>query len=324
MTNPESDMTTDPAESADGRPARVRTGRGAKLVLLASAAVLLAAGSYAWWRDYGGGPGRGDDLAAATAGAGAGAMLAALETATKAEPDNSAAWQALASARFDMGDYAGAARDLETAAKLDPDNSAIWSALGEALASTDPRNPMPPAALTAFQRAARINPRDPRARYYLAVKRDLDGDHAGAIADWLALLADTPAGAPWEASLRQTIADVGAANDVAVTARMAAVRQPPPPGRPAAGPPAGAAADAVAAMPPAEQSAMIAQMVGGLESRLQAQPGDVEGWEMLMRSRMALGEGDKAAKALADAVRANPGAAAQLSATAATLGVPGA
>ena len=72
-----------------------------------------------------------------------------------------------------------------------------------------PRDPMPPAAAEAFDKAIALNPKDPRARYFMAVKKDIAGDHKGAIDEWFALLADTPQGAPWEADLRRTIEQVG-------------------------------------------------------------------------------------------------------------------
>jgi cytochrome c-type biogenesis protein CcmH len=66
---------------------------------------------------------------------------------------------------------------------------------------------------------------------------------------------------------------------------------------------------------------MAEGMVAQLEARLQAEPKNVDGWVMLMRSRMTLGEPAKAKAALEAAVKANPGAAAQLRDQAAALGV---
>ncbi|MFN3960286.1 MAG: c-type cytochrome biogenesis protein CcmI [Parvularculaceae bacterium] len=56
-------------------------------------------------------------------------------------------------------------------------------------------------------------------------------------------------------------------------------------------PPAGAApsAEAIAAMPEDERRAMIEAMVAGLSARLEAEPGDADGWRMLARSQMVLG-----------------------------------
>jgi cytochrome c-type biogenesis protein CcmH len=75
------------------------------------------------------------------------------------------------------------------------------------------------------------------------------------------------------------------------------------------------------AMPPGEQRQMAEGMVAQLEARLQSEPKNPEGWVMLMRSRMTLGEPAKAKAALDAAVKANPDEAEQLRAQAAALGV---
>jgi cytochrome c-type biogenesis protein CcmH len=68
---------------------------------------------------------------------------------------------------------------------------------------------------------------------------------------------------------------------------------------------------------------MIEGMVNGLEAKLKANPGNVDGWIMLMRSRMTLGETAKAVAARDTALAANPGAAGRIKGAAVTLGVPG-
>jgi cytochrome c-type biogenesis protein CcmH len=185
---------------------------------------------------------------------------------------------------------------------------------------------MPAPALSAFRRAAAIDASEPRARYFLAVSRDLGGDHAGAIADWLALLADTPPGAPWEGDLRRTIAQVGKINGIDVTQRLAAIRQPGPAGGQAgAGALPGPNADdvrAASAIPPSQQQTMAEAMVARLETRLRASPANPDGWVMLMRSRMTLGQPGKASAALRDAIAANPAEADELRRQGAALGVP--
>jgi cytochrome c-type biogenesis protein CcmH len=49
------------------------------------------------------------------------------------------------------------------------------------------------------------------------------------------------------------------------------------------------------AMPPNEREAAIRSMVEGLANRLESSPRDVEGWTLLMRSRVVLGEKEGAA-----------------------------
>jgi cytochrome c-type biogenesis protein CcmH len=258
---------------------------------------------------------------AAASGAAAG-DLAALEQAVEETPDDAAAWAALGEARFAREDFQGAADAFRRASTLAPAVAMHHSALGEALVMASRVEPLPDPALAAFRRAVELDPRDPRARYFLAVKRDLDGDHQGAITDWLALLADTPRGAPWEASLRQTIEQVARNNNIDVAARLAAVEQPEAmPG--AARGPSRADVEAAAALPRAQQEQMIAQMLTQLEQSLRQNPRQPDRWIMLMRSRMTLGEGERALEALRAAMTANPEDAARLRRAAQQMGVPG-
>ena len=248
------------------------------------------------------------------------AATASPEDATKARPSDPDAWKALGLARFDQQDFAGAATALDRATALAPARADLWSALGEARVMASATDPMPPPALAAFRKAIALDPRDPRSRYFLAVQRDLGGDHRGAIADWLALLRDTPPGAPWERDLRRTIAQVGKINKIDVTAQLAAIAPSAP--HPLAGPDA-AQVRAAAALPPSQQDAMAQGMVASLEGKLKADPSNVDGWIMLMRSRMTLGEPAKASAARAAAIAANPAARARLQSEAVALGVPG-
>ena len=74
-------------------------------------------------------------------------------------------------------------------------------------------------------------------------------------------------------------------------------------------------------MAPSDQRAMAEGMVERLETRLGSDTNDVDGWVMLMRSRMALGQADAARQALADAKTANPAEVERLDAEAELLGV---
>ena len=254
--------------------------------------------------------------------------IAELQTAARGSPRNADAWIALGEAQMAADDPAGAVPSFRRAAALAPTRAVPWSALGEALVKADPRDPFPAAALDAFRKAAAIDPKDPRARYFLGVKRDLDGDHKGAIDAWFALLKDAPPGAPWAADVRRTIEQVGQINKLDVAKRLAALPGPDP--HNAVGAIAGAAIpgptpeqlQAAQSLPPSQQQAMVAGMVAQLEARLARNPTNLDGWAMLMRSRVQLGEPDKAKAALRAGLAANPGAAARLNAEAATLGIP--
>ena len=124
-------------------------------------------------------------------------------------------------AQFDQGNYAEAVKAYAHATELSPRDAVLWSSLGEARVMASANDPMPPAALDAFRKAIALDRKDARARYFLAVQKDLQGDHQGAIADWLALLKDTPAGAPWDNDLQRTIEQVGKINKIEVASKIA-------------------------------------------------------------------------------------------------------
>jgi cytochrome c-type biogenesis protein CcmH len=233
-------------------------------------------------------------------------------------------WRIVGWAYAEAGNAAEAASAYRKATEIEPANAENWSSLGEVLQASS--RSVVPEAEAAFRKALELDPRDPRARYFLAVQKDLGGDTKGAVEAWLALLRDTPPGAPWEADLRRTIEQSAAKGRIDLAGRMPAQGRT---GTATAGIPGPTPEQLAAAssIPPGEQDAMIAQMLAKLEARLRANPKDEEGWIRLMRSRMVLGEADKAGAALRSGVAAFGRDAAEsgrLRAAAAELGVPGA
>jgi cytochrome c-type biogenesis protein CcmH len=295
--------------------------RGAYLLL---AAALLVAGILAWrtLSDAGGNP-----LPAVSEVAPP--TIEELQARTQADPGDAEAWQELGYAYFAQERFGDAVTAYEGAVQADPESAILWSALGEARIYASARDPMPAAAIEAFEKASSIDPADERARYFLAVRKDLNGDHDGAISDWLALLEDTPPGAAWESNLVRTIEQVGKINEIPTEDRIATVMAGRSPM--AAGPAIGAAGNlpgpsqaqiaAAGSISPSEQREMALGMVERLEQRLGDDPANIDGWVMLMRSRMTLGEPDKARKALTDAIAANPSETARLRQEGEALGV---
>lgn len=248
-----------------------------------------------------------------------------LRRRAEAAGDDPVAWQRLGFAYVGRNMFAEAVAAYEKAVELEPDSAVLWSALGEARANASQRDPMPPEALDAFRRAFALDPTDARARYFLAVAKDLTGDHNGALADWLALLADTPPGAPWETDLVRTITQVGQREGIDTSGRVeqalasrAAVAPVVVNGVP--GPTAEQLA-AASAIPPSQQQEMAEGMVARLAARLERDPTNVEGWIMLMRSYRVLGRESEARGALDKALAANPAAESQLRQAARALGI---
>ncbi|MEZ0244437.1 MAG: tetratricopeptide repeat protein, partial [Sphingomonas sp.] len=103
-----------------------------------------------------------------------------LEDAVKANPEDGVAWSKLGMAWFEREEFAKAVPAFERATELIPGKADLWSLLGEARFKAAGMSSMPPAAIEAFKKALAIYPSDPAARYYMAVAKDLSGDHEGA------------------------------------------------------------------------------------------------------------------------------------------------
>ncbi|MEM7690158.1 MAG: cytochrome C biogenesis protein CycH [Pseudomonadota bacterium] len=263
-----------------------------------------------------------------------------LRTAAESSQADAGPWSDLAFAHFQRNEFSDAAAAYEKAVAIDEDAAVLWSAMGESLvyaedAASAAANPLPPAAVAAFKKAVEIDPSDPRARYFLMVEKDLAGDHEGAIAGWLELLAESPAGAPWGRDLVQTIEQVGKMNDIAVTDRIAKANEGrlPPIAVPGSGAVAGEAAApsvggptqaqiaAAQSLTADEQQAQIEGMVAMAEAKLADDPSNLDRWVMVMRSHSMLGNAAKAKATLEAAVAANPGNEAGLREQARSLGI---
>ena len=263
-------------------------------------------------------------------------VIANLEKKLQENPDDAESWRMLGWSYFETSKFAESATAMKRATTLDPNNAEYWSMLGEALVMASDGQQVPPDAADAFTKALAIDKGDPRAKYFLAVQKDISGDHNGAINDWFALLEETPADAPYAEDIRRVIGQVAEKEGIDVAARLAKVTPAAPTGGITTDGPAKATAaipgpsqaemKEAASLPPGQQEAMIANMVEGLDKRLQSDPNDADGWIMLMRSRMTLGQTVKAQKALADGLEAfkNNGAEAKrIREAAAALGVRG-
>jgi cytochrome c-type biogenesis protein CcmH len=270
-------------------------------------------------------------------------LITGLEAKMQSTPNDPEGWRMLGWSYFQTGRYADAAKAYARAISLKPDGAGYQSAYGEALVQ-DAGGQVTPAAAAAFEKAARQDGADARARYFLAVRKAEQGDRAGAINDWLTLLADSPADAPWLPQLRAVIQQTAQAGGIDIAARLAATKpagNAAVPGVPdstvaaaaanAAPPPSGVMpspsreqVQAAQQMAPADQQAMIRGMVERLADRLKTNPRDEAGWLRLMRARQVLGDLPAARTARDQALAAFNGDAAvqgRIKAAAAEMGL---
>jgi cytochrome c-type biogenesis protein CcmH len=251
-------------------------------------------------------------------------MITQLEAKLTAAPNDPQGWQMLGWSYMRTGRPADAARAYGRAVSLDPGNVEYVSAQGEAMVQADGK--VSDEAANIFRKALKIDPADPRARYFLAIYRDQQGDHQGAMDDWIALIKSAPPDAPWAAQVRSYAEGRARELNMDISGKL-----PSAPAAPAAVPEApGPTSDQVAAagqMSDSQRQAMIHTMVDRLADQLKANPKDSGGWVRLMRARMVLGDKDQAARDYAAARQAfagTPAAQAALQEAAKSLGVPGA
>ncbi|HEY1638627.1 MAG TPA: c-type cytochrome biogenesis protein CcmI [Rhizomicrobium sp.] len=266
------------------------------------------------------------------AGADITTLIAQLEAKMREHPGDPEGWRMLGWSYMQTGRAADAATAYAHAAALDPKNADYLSAEGEALTQAG-GGQVTPAALAAFRRAVTVNASDPRARYFLAAVKDEQGDHAGAIAAWIALLKSAPVNAPWAAQVRNVIERTAQQYNVDIAGKLPAA----PEANPAS--PSGVVSGSAPPGPTPEQlqdagrmsesdrQAMIRGMVGRLAAELKDNPRNEQGWVRLMRAHMVLGDPAAAAAAYRTARQAFAGQQAEttaLDAAARELRVPGA
>jgi cytochrome c-type biogenesis protein CcmH len=248
------------------------------------------------------------------------AMIAKLEAKMQAAPNDPEGWRMLGWSYLSTGRAADAATAYAHAVALAPQNADYRSAEGEALVRAADGQ-VTPSALDAFHAALKDDPKEPRARYYLALYKDQTGDHDGAMADWIALIKSAPADAPWLPDVRRFVENAARERGLNISAKL-----PPAPPAAAENGPSAAQAQAANQMPAADRDAMIRAMVDRLAGELKTNPRNVDGWERLMHARMVLGETAAATAAYREAMIAfadAPDLKAKLRESARLSGVPG-
>ena len=139
-----------------------------------------------------------------------------------------------------------------------------------------------PEAEDALLQTLKREPTNPSARYYIGRLHAQQGDLELAQAVWERLVEESDPQAPWVPAIRAEMADLG----------LAAVGADGLPG------PTRDEMQAATTIPPEERQAMVADMVGRLAERLEAEGGSVAEWQRLIRSYSVLGRNADAQAAL--------------------------
>jgi len=234
------------------------------------------------------------------------ALIAQVERHLAENPNDGAGWQLIAPVYMRLGRYADAVAAFRKSLALNGETATRDSDLGEALVAAA-NGVVTHEAKQLFERAVARDDHDPKARYFLGLADEQDGNRDAAAAKWRALLADAPADAPWAGLVRAALARV---TNKPVAGTGPTLQQM-------------AAAES---MPEAQREAMIRGMVQKLADKLHADGSDLAGWLRLVRAYVVLGDQDKAKGAAADAKRAlagHPEAVKQIDDLVKNLGLEG-
>lgn len=227
-------------------------------------------------------------------------MVAGLEARLATRPDDLEGWLMLARSRAVLGNAPGSAEAYRRALGLAADDPRAVGGLGEALTAAA-EGIVTPEAKGLFQRLATIEPRDPRAAYYLGWADSQAGDARTALQRWRDLLAATPADAPWRPRVVEAIRGAATSLQLDPDTVLAEIPAPAAAPQPSAADVAGASA-----MSPEQRLEMIRGMVEKLQAKMDADGGDVEGWLRLAQSREVLGETDRAKATFERALQLHP------------------
>lgn len=211
-------------------------------------------------------------------------LVAKAERHLAQNPNDGAGWDILAPIYLRAMRLGDAELAYRNAIRLKGADAARLSGLGETLVAAND-GIVTEDARAAFEEAARLEPDNARARFYVALSLEQAGKAPEAKAAFEAIANASPADAPWMGLINEHIAKNGGTASAA----------------PPSGAPGNPSADDVAAaqdLSQDERQAMVRGMVDSLAARLEADPKNIEGWLRLVRSYMVLGERDKAEAAL--------------------------
>jgi cytochrome c-type biogenesis protein CcmH len=214
--------------------------------------------------------------------------LSRIEAHLAKNPNDGRGFEVVAPVYLRAGRFVEAAHAYRRAYELLGETPVRLSDYGESLVAE--RNGVITAdARKAFERALALDGTFAKARFYLALAREQDGDLPGALRDMEQITASLPPG-PSKMRVDAEIERFRAEHKLGGTAN-------PGPGTDTG--------KAIAALPQADRDAAIRAMVDTLDARLAASGGSVEEWRRLVQARLVLGERDKASAALAKAREAH-------------------
>lgn len=205
----------------------------------------------------------------------------------------SGGWMLLGQTYMRMGRYEEAADAFETVAIRPDATSAVLSQFAEALIAAE-NGIVTPKAEGAIDQAMDMDPTNPAASYYKAVALDQGGDSVAAYEVLVARIEQEQELAPWMEAFAAEANRIGSSQGLQPV-DLSGFAPPAPQG--AAPGPSAEDVEAAAAMSEDDRAAFIRSMVERLASRLDEEPGDLDGWIRLGNAYAVLGETENAGAA---------------------------
>ncbi|MBB4065709.1 c-type cytochrome biogenesis protein CcmI [Gellertiella hungarica] len=241
-------------------------------------------------------------------------LLAKVERHLLQNPEDGQGWELIAPIYYRNQVFDRSVEAYRNAVRLLGPSAERSGSFAEALIALD-GGKVGDEAAAQLAEVLKLAPGDARARFYLALKLEQEGKRAEAFAAFQAIRKDAPADAPYLELVDRHVA----ATD---PSKPAPSPEAAPPGNPEE-----ADIAAAAGMEAGDRQQMIMGMVETLSARLKNEPDNFEGWMRLVRSYAVLGMKDKAADALASALKTFPAdtdQGRQLKALADSMGIPAA
>lgn len=225
-------------------------------------------------------------------------LVARVEAQLRETPEDGRGWDAVAPVYLRLQRFDDAARAYAQAIRLQGETPRRLRGFAEATVQAN-NGIVVDLARKAYAQILQLEPKNPEARFWLAMADEQEGKFKEAEKGYKAVLENAPADAPWRAVVEARLKEIHTKSGGATEAPAAKTAAPASP----AGAPGPTAEDVAAAqsLSKDQRQEFINQMVEGLATKLEANPDDFEGWLRLVRAYAVLGRKDDANRALADA-----------------------
>ncbi len=213
-------------------------------------------------------------------------LVARVEQHLAENPDDGRGWDVIAPIYLRDSRFEAAENAYANAIRVSGATADRLAGQGEAIVAMN-SGIVTDEALDIFRQAKALDPNELRALYFMALAAEQSGESALAVERFRQLESALPEGSPWRDMVDRRIAENSGLR--------------PADGVVANGPDEAAVA-AASELSDEARAAMIDGMVAGLEQRLKDDPDDIDGWMRLIRSYSVLGNEEKAALALRQAI----------------------